>query len=165
MLTDRGYDPPIVVGGAAVELYSRSAVMTGDFDISTARQAVFEEALQALGFVRPSGAGKLTRGWLHPDLQLGFEVVASNLFDGLADRERLLIVNLDDDGTAAFVSIEDMIADRVAQFASGSAPEMLEQARALLALHSHVDRSYLSRRIFEETAGDYDLESFEADFA
>jgi hypothetical protein len=165
LLTDRGYEAPILVGGAAVELYSRSAMMTGDFDVSTARQTLFEDALQTLGFVKPRGAGKLTRGWLHPDLQLGFEVVASNPFAGLADRERVTLVNLDKDGMAAVISIEDMIADRVAQFASGSAPEMAEQARALLLLHSNLDRTYLSRRISEETAGGYDLQSFEANLA
>ena len=35
--------------------------------------------LRRLGFVKPKGPGKLTRGWIHPDLQLGFEVVSGSL--------------------------------------------------------------------------------------
>jgi hypothetical protein len=31
----RGFEPPILVGGAAVEIYSNSAINTGDFDIVT----------------------------------------------------------------------------------------------------------------------------------
>ncbi len=35
---------PVRVGGGAVELHTNSAIMTGDFDLSTARQDKFEEA-------------------------------------------------------------------------------------------------------------------------
>ncbi|WP_404334669.1 hypothetical protein AB2M62_13920 [Sphingomonas sp. MMS12-HWE2-04] len=157
-MTAQGFEAPVLVGGGAVELYSKSAVTTGDFDLVTARQHAFEIALQDLGFVRPSGPGAATRGWMHPDLKLGFEVVSSTLLDGLADRDRLLLVDLDADGTAAVIAVEDMIADRMGQFASGSAPEMRGQARALLTLHSDADRAYLERRIREETAGEYGIE-------
>lgn len=44
------------------------------------------------------------------------------------------------------------------QYASGTAPEMLEQARNLFALHSDVDRTYLEKRIRHETAGEYGVE-------
>ena len=154
----QGYEAPILVGGGAVELYSNSAVTTGDFDLVTGRQEAFEAVLRDLGFVRPSGPGVATRGWIHPDLQLGFEVVSSVLLDGLADRERVLLVDLGADGTAAVIALEDMIADRMGQYASGSAPEMHEQARRLLTLHSDADRAYLERRIREETAGEYGIE-------
>ncbi len=154
-----GHERPVLVGGGAVELYSQSAVTTGDFDIVTGRQAEFEGVLQRLGFVRPTGPGVATRGWIHPELALGFEVVSATLLDGLADRERLLLIDIDHDGTAAVLSIEDIIADRMGQFASGSAPEMREQARRLLMLHSDCDRHYLDRRIREETAGDYGLDA------
>lgn len=132
--------------------------MTGDFDISVARQDVFEKVLVALGFVRPSGHGIVTRGWVHPDLKLGFEVVSSNLLDGLADRDRVVLIDLDHDGVAAVISVEDLIADRMGQFASGTAPEMRVQARQLLVLHNNVDRVYLERRIKEETGSQYGID-------
>jgi hypothetical protein len=155
----RGFLPPVLVGGGAVEFYTASAINTGDFDIVTARQAEFEEELQAQGFIRPSGPGIATRGWIHPALRLGFEVVASTLLDGMADRDRVVLVRLGTDGVAAMVSVEDMIADRMGQYASGAAPEMLEQARALHRLYPDADRAYMDRRIRDETAGEHGIET------
>lgn len=114
--------------------------------------------MRDLGFVRPSGCGSATRGWVHPDLQLGFEVVSSVLLGGLADRDRVRMIDLGQDGVATIISVEDIIADRMGQFASGTAPDMLGQAWRLLALHSDLDRDYLDRRVREETAGDYGID-------
>ena len=155
----RGHEAPVLVGGAAVELYSASAINTGDFDIVTGRQDDFETILQDHGFVRPSGAGMATRGWIHPQLKLGFEVVSSTLLDGQADRERVMLLQIGDAGRAAFIAIEDIIADRMGQYASGSAAEMLEQARALFELYPDADLDYMERRIRYETGGDYGLET------
>lgn len=157
-MREQGHEPPILVGGGAVELYSNSAVTTGDFDLVTGRQEALEAVLQSLGFIKPYGGAAGVRGWLHPELKLGFEVVSATLLDGLADRDRVLLIDLDRDGIAAIISVEDMIADRMGQFASGSAPEMHEQARRLLLLHSDLDRAYLNRRIRQETAGEFGIE-------
>lgn len=156
-----GFEAPVLVGGGAVELFSTSALATGDFDIVTGAQPAFEQALREEGFVRPSGAGIATRGWIHPDLALGFEVVSSVLLDGLADRDRLLRIDLGEDGSVAILSVEDMIADRMGQFASGSAPEMIDQARVMLALNREIDRDYLDRRIAEETMGEFSIKDLE----
>jgi hypothetical protein len=155
----RGFDAPILVGGAAVEIYSLSAISTGDFDISTGRQAEFEEELQKVGFVRPSGPGIATRGWIHPDLQLGFEVVSGSLLDGMADRERVRLLDLVGDGTASIISLEDMIADRMGQYASGTAREMLQQAKTMFTLYPDADLDYMEQRIRYETAGEYGVET------
>ena len=154
----QGYEPPVLVGGGAVELYSNSAITTGDFDLVIGRAEAFEQVLQSLGFVKPFNATVGMRGWLHPDLKLAFEIVSGALLGGMAARDRILLVDLDRDGIAAVIAVEDMIADRMGQFASGSAPEMREQARRLLQLHSDVDRDYLDRRIRQETAGEYGIE-------
>ncbi|MFN3943406.1 MAG: hypothetical protein ACK4K7_00585 [Allosphingosinicella sp.] len=157
----RGLSAPVLVGGAAVEIYTSSALNTGDFDIVTPWQQEFEEELRRLGFIRPSGRGRATRGWIHPDLQLGFEVVARSLLGGLAERERVRLIDLGEDGVAAVISVEDMIADRMGQYASGAAPEMLEQARRLFALHADVDRDYMEKRIRHESAGEYGVADLE----
>lgn len=68
------------------------------------------------------------------------------------------IVELGDDGSVAVIAPEDMIADRMGQYASGTAPEMLGQARALFRLCEGLDLHYMDRRIREETAGDYGLQ-------
>lgn len=157
-MTAQGFELPVLVGGGAVEMFSSSAIATGDFDIATAWQEVFEAVLRDLGFVKPSGPGKATRGWIHPDLMLGFEVVSRTLLGGLADRDRVYLIDLGEDGIAAIISVEDIIADRMGQFASRTAPDMLGQAARLLVLHSDVDRAYLDRRVREETTDDYGIE-------
>ncbi|WP_234419357.1 hypothetical protein [Sphingomonas sp. EC-HK361] len=156
-MKERAFEAPILVGGAAAELYSGSAINTGDFDVVTSRQDAFEDALVALGFERPIGKGHTFTGMLHPALKLGFEVVSSVLLDGAADRERVRIFTLGKDGIVAVIALEDMIADRLGQYASGTAPEMLQQARLLFALSDRLDLAYLECRIHQETVGDYGL--------
>ena len=58
----RGFQRPVLVGGAAVELYTGSAITTGDFDLATGRQDAFEEELLRVGFIRPVGPGAFSRG-------------------------------------------------------------------------------------------------------
>lgn len=67
-------------------------------------------------------------------------------------------IHLLGDGDIAVIRIEDMIADRLGQYASGTAPDMLQQARTLFGLYPDVDLDYINRRIREETAGDYGVE-------
>lgn len=69
-----------------------------------------------------------------------------------------MLVDLGADGIAKIIAVEDIIADRMGQFASGTAPEMLEQASLLLRLHTNIDRAYLDRRVREETVGDYGID-------
>ncbi len=155
----RGFQAPVLVGGAAVEIYSLSAIATGDFDIVTGAQDAFDEELQRHGFVRPSGAGVATRGWIHPKLALGFEVVSATLLDGMAERSRVRLINAGDGPTVSVLSLEDIIADRMGQFASGSASEMYAQALELFNMYPEADFGYMERRIRHETAGDYGIEA------
>lgn len=156
-----GHERPILVGGAAAEFYSASAIGTGDFDICTPWQDALEEELQKLGFIRPSGAGQLTRGWIHPDLKLGFEVVASVPMDGGFDRTTLTLIDNFDEGGFVLISVEDLIADRLGQYASGTAADRLAQAQALFRLQPDCDHVYLSRRIRDETGGEYDIDALD----
>ena len=158
----RGFQRPILVGGAAAELYSLSAVNTGDFDICTIRQSELEEELGRLGFVRPSGSGAMLKGMVHRDLKLGFEIVAEVPMDGNVDAAHVRLVEpIGESALFRVISVEDLIADRVGQYASGSAPDRREQARLLLGLHPGVDRAYLDRRIRQESMGDYGLADLE----
>lgn len=143
-MDDAGFRPPILVGGGAVEVYTHGAVTTGDFDLACGRQDVLERLMVEHGFVRPTGPGVATRGWVHPEQKLGFEVVADCLLGGLADRSMVQLVELGVDGTVAVIAPEDIIADRMGQYASGSAPEMLGQARALFAICEGLDIHYMA---------------------
>lgn len=158
----RGLPRPILVGGAAAEFYSASTLATGDFDICTPVQPELEKEMQRFGFVRPSGAGKATRGWIHPDLKLGFEVVADVPMDGNVDATHVRLVEpIGETALFRIISVEDLIADRMGQYASGTARSRLNQARVLLALNPDVDRGYLERRIREESMGEHGIADIE----
>lgn len=158
----RGLPRPVLVGGGAVEFYTGSAVMTGDMDLTTPAQPELEEELQKLGFVRPSGVGQSTRGWVHPDLGLGFEVVGDSPMKGTPDEVRIrLVMPVDGEPAIRLLSIEDMIADRMGQYASGTARDMLGQARQLYPLVSAANRDYLDGRIRTETLGDHGIEDLQ----
>lgn len=159
----RGLPRPILVGGGAAEYYSGSALMTGDIDITTPAQAELEEELTRLGFTKPEGLGHTPLGWVHPELGLGFEVVADTPMNGAVDYRRILLIDAIAEGPAfALIPAEDLIADRMGQYASGSAPEMLEQARVLFRLQYDLDLPYLERRIREETIGDHGIEDLQS---
>jgi hypothetical protein len=158
----RGLSRPVLVGGGAVEFYSGSEVNTGDFDLTTSAQPELEEELQKLGFVRPSGAGKSTRGWVHPELGFGFEVVGNTPMGDTPDEVRVRLVHpVADEPGIRMLSIEDMIADRMGQYASGTARDMLAQAKQLLPLVKEADRNYLEKRIRTETLGEYGVKDLE----
>lgn len=155
----RGLPRPILVGGAAVEFYTGSALMTGDIDLASPAQPELDEELLAHGFVRPGGPGHTPLGWVHPETQLGIEVVASAPLGGAVDAARIaLVLPIGEVVPFRILPVEDMIADRMGQYASGTAPEMAEQAALLFALHPDLDRAYLERRIREESCGDYGIE-------
>lgn len=152
-----GHSRPILVGGAAVEFYSASAIMTGDFDVVTPWQNAFEEALESHGFKRPVGLGHVEGGWIHPGLRIGFEVVGRSLMDGHADPKRVRLFDFDGEGRFSVIALEDLIADRMGQYASGTVREALQQARTLYALSENLDLDYMEKRIREETVNEYDV--------
>lgn len=86
---------------------------------------------------------------------MGFEVVGSTLLDGLADLDRVRLFDAANGAQFLTIAPEDLIADRMGQYASGSAPEMLEQARILFGLSKDLDLHYMERRIREETGNDF----------
>ena len=158
VMEKRGLSRPILVGGAAAEFWSTSALTTGDFDLCTPWQDELETELLKFGFVKPQGVGQLLKGWVHPDLKLGFEVVANVPMDGNVDAAHIRLVQpMGESALFRVISVEDLIADRMGQFASGTARDRLDQARVLLALHPDADFDYLERRIREESSGDYGI--------
>jgi hypothetical protein len=158
----RGLSRPVLVGGAAVELWTSSEVVTGDFDFVTENQAVFEEILQTKGFEKPGGIGMLQRGLHHAELLIGVEVVSGRVFDGNVPDDRLVMVSFDT-GSLVVISVEDAIADRMGQYASHEASngEMLGQAIAMLRIATEIDRDYLDKRIRVETLNSCVLEFLE----
>lgn len=143
---------PVLVGGAATAIQTAGEFMSGDFDVIAGNDEAFDEALKSAGFKADERVGKLYGGYYHPGFpRYGVELVAGPLFDGRADPERLIRLTARD-GSIVVPSIEDLIADRLGQFAVASASDesRLNQARALLRMAKGIDRHYLTRRIVEE---------------
>ena len=158
-----GHMRPVIVGGAAVELYTQGAITSGDIDVITPWQESLEVALEKEGCVRSVGFGAFARGFLHQEFGFGIEVVGTQLLDGQADQDRVLIVDLDEGGNVGFIALEDLIADRMGQY---NAPpnmrdDMLQQAAELLKLAENLDKAYLDVRILDETGGDFSLSFLE----
>lgn len=153
-----GGSPPILVGGAAVEFFTGGAITSGDFDLWTGADDLIRRNLLAVGFKDEDRQGHLARGFYHPDLDMGVELVSGHLFDGRCDRARLVLARIGED-TIHLPPIEDLIADRMGQFNSSpqKVPAMLEQAAVLYLLADDLDDAYLHKRIQEDTAGDFGL--------
>jgi hypothetical protein len=65
---------------------------------------------------------------------------------GIVDATHIrLIQPIGESALFRVIAVEDLIAGRMAQYASGTAPDRLEQARLLLALHPDADLDYLER--------------------
>ncbi len=145
-----GAAEPIIVGGAAVEIYTLSAIHSGDVDIAVPDQRLLEDELLNLGFVRDTRSGS-HRGLYHPAYRYGLEVVARTPMEGRPRRDFVTKYRTRS-GYVFLISIEDLIADRVAQYDApprGDQPR-LRQAIALYVAAPRIDRQYLGRRIAEE---------------
>jgi hypothetical protein len=81
----------VLVGGAAVAIYTSGIFPSGDCDIVTGNDDALNEILLSLGFNREDRPGQLHIGFCHPGHSaFGFQQVSGALFDGHADRARLV---------------------------------------------------------------------------
>lgn len=95
--------PPVLVGGAAVELYTGGAYTTGDYDFVGDVPESVGRALEESGFKRKG------RHWIHEDAELFVE------FPGSAVQPHEKTAMLELGGVSVLtLSPEDMIIDRLA---------------------------------------------------
>ncbi len=132
--TARGWLPPIVVGGHAVEFYTAGGYATVDIDLVSAHEPL-EQVLPEWGFVARG------RHWLHEGLGLVVEAPGSHLDPG--QRERVTRVEIAG-GIAHILGVEDVIVDRLAACVHWRSEEDCRWARVLLGLFAdRLDRDYL----------------------
>ena len=94
---------PVLVGGAAVELYTSEAYTTGDLDLVGTVSPQVGRALSAEGFVRRG------RHWVHEAAQVFLEFPSSALAEG----ERAVRLRVGGCQILA-ISAEDLLAERLA---------------------------------------------------
>jgi hypothetical protein len=118
--------------------------------VTAALRADFLEALRRLATVFDAYEAETGA---RPVPTIGVQLVSGRLFDGRTDPQRITLLPIEDGGTIALAPIEDMIADRLGQYAAsdGRDGEMLDQARLLFKLAGDIDREYLIKRALEET--------------
>jgi excisionase family DNA binding protein len=136
----RGWVPPVVVGGQAVEFYSAGGYATVDIDLVTPSEPL-DEVLDEFGFERRG------RHWIRHDLGLVVEAPGNSLAPG--QRERLTEVRVG--GAVAYVlGLEDVIVDRLAACVFWSSQDDCGWAEVLLTVHrARLDVDYLRRRAGE----------------
>jgi hypothetical protein len=96
-------EPPVLVGGAAVELYTGGAYRTGDLDFVGRVPIEVSRMLQGTGF------RKRGRHWFHEEAQIYIEFPAA-AFDRKVRIDAIQI----DEWTIVLLSPEDVLVDRLA---------------------------------------------------
>ena len=134
----------VVVGGAALEFYTRGGYATKDLDLVSVDRVAIGRLLDRLGFERHG------RHWISEELELAVEVLNDTLMVGgsPASWQLTAAAEFSGIGEATILSVEDLIVDRLlaAKFWSDEASD--RWARVLL-------RSWLIEAD-PETALDYD---------
>ncbi|MDP6157125.1 MAG: hypothetical protein QGH39_08905 [Candidatus Thermoplasmatota archaeon] len=130
---------PVIIGGSAVEFYTRDWYATGDIDlaIDKTRGSGIEAIMDGFRFKR-SG-----RMWIRDDLSLYVEFPGD--VDDL-DRERLMRVD-SDRGHAYFIGLEDIIFDRIEAAEHWKSEGDREQAIRMAAVfYDEIDWDYLGKK-------------------
>jgi hypothetical protein len=153
----------VLVGGAAVSLYTQGRYISGDFDVVAGVDDAFDLAMKSHGFVREDRPAHLLVGRYHPRYpNLGVQVVSGPLFDGMSDPTKIKVIAAGK-GHLSMAAVEDLIADRLGQYAASKNRDqsLLRQAKWLIRMPS-LDKAYLIRRIQQE-GGDPILVGLEDD--
>lgn len=96
---------PILVGGAAVEFYSRGGYTTGDIDLVAPGGRELAETMRALGFL------KRGKDWVNDELEISVEYWADSLGPD-EEYNEILFRSL----KLRVLSMEDLIVDRLCAF-------------------------------------------------
>lgn len=130
---------PCVVGGLAVEVYTRNEYTTVDIDLVMTRRDLAHEQLIQVGFEKEG------RYWYHPILKIGLEIPDDELKD--ADKERVIKLNLPGDKYIYVIGIEDIILDRLRACIHWKSESDCEWAYRLYKTHEdRLDKAYIQQQ-------------------
>lgn len=134
---------PVIVGGAAVEFYTRDWYATTDIDlaIDKNKRKGFNEVMDEFGFEKEG------RMWIREDLNLYIEIPA-DLSD--ISKERLTEVETEE-GHAYIIGLEEIIFDRIqAAERLDSESDKQQALRIGRTFYDDIDWNYVRKRCEEE---------------
>jgi hypothetical protein len=127
---------PVIVGGLAVEIYTRNEYTTVDIDLILSDREKANEIFLWLGFYKQG------RHWFHPTLLVSVEIPNFVLED--ADPKRVLELILPSEKKIYVIGLEDIILDRLRACIHWKSNSDCEWAQRLFFLHKpNLDISYL----------------------
>jgi hypothetical protein len=134
---------PVIVGGLAVEIYSRSEYTTSDVDLIFSRRDIADDCFIQLGFV------KIGRHWLHEKLGVSIEI-PNDILD-LADRDKVIKMNLSESTYVYVIGLEDIILDRMRACVHWTSTSDCEWGYRLYLLHQErLDLDYMRMKAEED---------------
>src|SRR5690625_3035079 len=127
---------PIIVGGLAVEIYTRSEYTTSDIDLIFSQRDIADYYLKNLGFISEG------RHWYHKDLLVSVEIPDDILKD--ADHDKVIELELEDSLYVYVIGIEDIILDRLRACVHWQSSSDCEWGKRLIFMHAQrLDMNYL----------------------
>ncbi len=141
-----GPDDIVVVGGSAIEVYTRGGYVSGDIDLCAPRVAV-APVLESWGFKRPG------REWTRRDWKIVVDLVGKFPSGSM----RLTRVAETPYGPVRLAAVEDLLLGRLALIKYWNEPDESVNAR-LLAKLPDIDWPYLELRAQQERVADLLLE-------
>ncbi|MFQ5742480.1 MAG: hypothetical protein ACE5HV_02700 [Acidobacteriota bacterium] len=134
---------PVLVGGAAVEIFTRAAYTTKDLDFVVDSGRSSEAAMQELGFERRG------RVWFEPELEIVVEFPSGVLAPAASSKIEV------EGSQVEVIAIEDLIVDRLAAWKYWKWHPDGAAAALLLVLHGDgLDCERLHARATEEDVSD-----------
>jgi hypothetical protein len=138
-LLERHQITPIIVGGLAVEIYTRSNYTTLDIDVIVSDRKLAGEILVQLGFCQEG------RHWFHPDLLVSIEIPNDLLED--AEQDRVIQLNLGNNDKVFVIGIEDIILDRMRACIHWKSSSDCEWGQRMFLLHlERLDIEYMRKK-------------------
>lgn len=123
---------PILVGGAAVAIYTKGSEATFDVDFVVADRYGALDCFSELGFEKGKSAGV----WWYPRLKIPVEIPDSRL---AGDIQRVVQIELEDGLMAYVVGIEDLILDRAEQAYAQHSPSSDVRRQAIILIAGNWD--------------------------
>ena len=138
---------PIVVGGFAVEAWTRGGYTTSDIDLVCRRPQAARKRLIAMGFRLQK------RHLLHDGLGLAVEIPGTVLDEGRDAYDRLVRWEIDGH-TVDVLAVEDVLVDRLAdEVHRGVTSERENVLRLMMAWWDRIDWAVVEARAAREAVG------------